>query len=518
MVSCRFILVPLVLLSLVVASGCRQSSPIAEQGAASGNAPSVAVQTNPNVETLGLLLALAFDGYGEGTLPVAHRARIDLAPYRERPVVRDSRELVQNLGIDGYTILALRAEPFGGPNAGGLRAALPTRLAEGAGGGDAAAGQQRIHEYLRRVAAFYREADVERLLDAHRARYARAEAEVTMMAPDASVIAAMERYFGERLRSYTIVPTLTHLPYGNVGTAIDCDDPVGSPGVSCRDAVFVMGAHVSVPDAAFEDGTAAGFYDETAPEESRQRTTDLILHEFGHAFVNPYLEAPAVWAAMAGHEDLMIDPLRARMAPQAYTAWTAVAVEHVVRTTEVRVALSAGDDARAERLRRTYLEDRAFIYLPWLETAAERYERLGPAGSGRYATFGAFVPEMVQAFGTVDRDAAHAHLGLGGGPLRRVTIRVTGTVPPGDTVFVTGGHTALANWNPHGVPLRPEADGAWFETIEVEAGTRLEYKATRGSWATEAADATGRPLPNASVFVRSDTTITLAVARWLDEG
>jgi hypothetical protein len=478
------------------------------------NAPTATVRVDHNVETLGILLALAFEQYKFGgfSLPVAAQAQAELAPHRPHPAVTASRALVQELSIDGYTILALHAAPFGGPDAGRLHRPLPESRLRAAGDGDAVAGRARLLDYLEQVAAFYRAADLEAFFDARRAGYERAEAEVRRVAPSPALLAGMERYFGERLRSYTIVPTLTHPPHGNVGAALPCPEGPAAE-AACREAVFVMGTQVSVAPEAFAAGTAAGFYDDAAPADSRQIATDLVVHEFGHAFINPYLETPAVWAELERYGHMMLAPLRARMAPQAYRTWTAVAVEHVVRTAEVRVALAMGDTARADRLRRTHVEDRAFVYLPHLEQTAARYEQAPP---DRYATFGAFVPEMVEAFGTADTLQAYERLGVGVGPLRRVTIRVEGPVPAGDTVFVTGNHRALADWAPRGVPLRRGADGAWDATVEVEAGTRIEYKVTRGTWPTEAADATGTPLPNASAVVRGDTTITVSVPRWRD--
>lgn len=475
---------------------------------------SVAVSAHPNVETAGILLALAFEEYGFGdfALPVAARAQQSLGDYRGHPAVLATRDLVQDLGIDGYTGLALHAAPYADPTAGQLRVPLPASLAHGAGAGDERSGRCRIEAYLQQVADFYRAADVGAFLDAHAAAYARAEVELGRMAPAPGLIAAMEDYFGEHLNGYTIVPTLTLPPFGNVGVALACNE-ADSTTPACRDAYFVMGARRSVAQDALLHGEAAGFYDPADPDGSRQYATDLAVHEFGHAFINPYLQAPAAHAEIARHAHLM-DAVRERMAPQAYTDWYAVAVEHVVRATEIRIALAMGDTARADRLREAYLDERSFAYLPWLERAAARYEQ---RRSDTYPTFGDFVLEMLQAFGKVDTQAVRAARGQGNGPLRRITIRVTGAVPADDAVFLTGGHAALGDWNPGHLRLEPAGSGAWAGTFEIASGTRLPFKVTRGSWATEAADADGRPRPNSVIEVRADTSITLHVERWLDQ-
>jgi len=94
---------------------------------------------------------------------------------------------------------------------------------------------------------------------------------------------------------------------------------------------------------------------------------------------------------------------------------------------------------------------------------------------------------------------------------------MTGPVPVGDTVFVAGGHHTLGNWSPCFAPLRRELDGAWTGTFGVEEDTRLEFKVTRGSWASEAVNASGTPLPNSVVVVESDTTVTLPVEQWRNQ-
>ncbi len=73
-------------------------------------------------------------------------------------------------------------------------------------------------------------------------------------------------------------------------------------------------------------------------------------------------------------------------------------------------------------------------------------------------------------------------------------------IPPGtpatDTIYVTGSTPELCNWQPKCIALRPIGHGVLRAQLQVGAYGEIEYKITRGSWDTVAADSFGRPTPN----------------------
>ncbi|MGB6649030.1 MAG: CBM20 domain-containing protein, partial [Bacteroidota bacterium] len=100
---------------------------------------------------------------------------------------------------------------------------------------------------------------------------------------------------------------------------------------------------------------------------------------------------------------------------------------------------------------------------------------------------------------------------------RRITIRVVPTsLPAGDRVYIAGNLPELGSWYPDRVDLQPLSDGSWEKTFSLEAGMRLEFKFTRGSWATEAVGADGLERQNYLLDVRRDTTITIEAVQWRD--
>jgi serine phosphatase RsbU (regulator of sigma subunit) len=105
----------------------------------------------------------------------------------------------------------------------------------------------------------------------------------------------------------------------------------------------------------------------------------------------------------------------------------------------------------------------------------------------------------------------------GGGSNHHVTIRVMPeSLPAGSRVHLAGNLPELGGWQAAGVSMNPAADGSWSVTLMVPAGTRLEFKFTRGTWRTEAVGADGLEQPNHVLMVRGDTTAVYRIVQWRD--
>ncbi len=105
-----------------------------------------------------------------------------------------------------------------------------------------------------------------------------------------------------------------------------------------------------------------------------------------------------------------------------------------------------------------------------------------------------------------------------GGKTRAVCIQViAGSVPPGSRIFITGSGDALGNWSPGIVRLSHEPDGSWSKTINIDQGTEVYFKITRGNWNTEALDERDPQIGALQHFiVDGDTTMKLGFSRWMD--
>lgn len=67
----------------------------------------------------------------------------------------------------------------------------------------------------------------------------------------------------------------------------------------------------------------------------------------------------------------------------------------------------------------------------------------------------------------------------------RFEITTARPLPAGEQVFITGNTPQFECWNPAAFPLTREKDNVWTGTAIIPADLPLEYKITRGSWASE---------------------------------
>ncbi|MBN1207876.1 MAG: carbohydrate esterase [Myxococcaceae bacterium] len=85
-------------------------------------------------------------------------------------------------------------------------------------------------------------------------------------------------------------------------------------------------------------------------------------------------------------------------------------------------------------------------------------------------------------------------------------------------VWISGGHPALGAWNGAGVKLSRTPDGRYTATVSLPAGAALEYKVTRGSWATVEKSAAGQEVSNRPLKVDTRAQqVSISVARWADQ-
>jgi predicted alpha/beta superfamily hydrolase len=99
----------------------------------------------------------------------------------------------------------------------------------------------------------------------------------------------------------------------------------------------------------------------------------------------------------------------------------------------------------------------------------------------------------------------------------QVTFRVQAEAPEGSALYVVGNDVALGAWDPAAVSLERQADGTWARTVSLRRGRRVEFKITRGSWATEALDEQGRRGPNHVLQVGASDEVVVRVGGWRDQ-
>jgi uncharacterized protein DUF4932 len=128
------------------------------------------------------------------------------------------------------------------------------------------------------------------------------------------------------------------------------------------------------------------------------RISDLVLHDFAHAIVNPLTER---YRDEVLQSATLLGPIREEMAWQGFTEWSIVVNEHIVRAlTVVLIRQQRGDMAAVTALNREV--ENCFIYLPplvqWLDEYSQR--------RSRYPKLSDFYPVMLQVLSSRARAQA----------------------------------------------------------------------------------------------------------------
>src|SRR3972149_12055157 len=91
---------------------------------------------------------------------------------------------------------------------------------------------------------------------------------------------------------------------------------------------------------------------------------------------------------------------------------------------------------------------------------------------------------------------------------------ISDSVPENSSVYITGNHPALGNWNPGEVKLEYQTGNEWSGIFYLPEGFNLEYKFTLGLWNEEALDEDGKIHSNSILDIVSDTTVTTIITAW----
>jgi predicted alpha/beta superfamily hydrolase len=106
-------------------------------------------------------------------------------------------------------------------------------------------------------------------------------------------------------------------------------------------------------------------------------------------------------------------------------------------------------------------------------------------------------------------------ISLAGSQRVALVVQVPAETPADAKVFVAGSVPVLGNWRPDGLSLPRQPNGTYTAEVELAAGQSIEFKITRGTWATVEQNADGSDRPNRTATIDADTQkIEVTVARW----
>ena len=94
---------------------------------------------------------------------------------------------------------------------------------------------------------------------------------------------------------------------------------------------------------------------------------------------------------------------------------------------------------------------------------------------------------------------------------------ISPTIDDTSQVFIAGNIEEFGNWNPGIVLLDNMGNKTWSKKFRVPKGFRIEYKFTKGSWATEALGSDSSVPQNSVLIANSDTSFDITIMNWRDK-
>ena len=96
------------------------------------------------------------------------------------------------------------------------------------------------------------------------------------------------------------------------------------------------------------------------------------------------------------------------------------------------------------------------------------------------------------------------------------TVSVPINTPEEDTIYITGNHDVLNNWEPPGLPLEKTGEKEYNIELDLPEGSEIEFKFTRGTWPSVEGDEDFQEAGSRVYTVDSDEDVYLTVANWVD--
>lgn len=336
----------------------------------------VEVGIHHTIETFMILRSLAHNDplfqYRDSTYlgkPIMYEARKTFAQYRNHKAVKETQKLLEATSSTGDLILQglLYFEELPSQS---LKYKITSEHWRGR--------QDTLINYMNVLHQFYIDAKVGAFISHQSNFYAGAISEAKSHLRD-DLITTMEGYFGIKNRAYKMI-LIPNSPFGmGFGASVktntgDIFYQIISP---CNDVAWNSSAIYNT----------YGFSGDGSEEYYR----DLVVHEFCHPFITPFIENENWRKVIAKTDSLYVPELDSLMSRQGYGSWWGFVNEHLVRVVEIRIAKKMDEQSLGE-MRAYNIKECGFVLLPEAEKLMELYE----SNRNKYATIESFIPQLVE--------------------------------------------------------------------------------------------------------------------------
>lgn len=215
--------------------------------------------------------------------------------------------------------------------------------------------RKNVQAFLKSFNALYKEVKFEEYLRENKVYYDKALEEIKNALPKTDFIHHMETFLQKKFDAYRLIPSLTMPKSRGYGPTIG------------NVAYNVFGA-VDYQKIDDPKNLKMGF-------ANARKVRELSIHEFGHSFINPEVDKLA--KSYFENTRSLFAPLKKVMYKQGYPNWEDCVYEHFVRAVEVIMAKKYASKAAYENLKKEYIEEKQFIYIPKIVDVLKNYKKEG---------------------------------------------------------------------------------------------------------------------------------------------
>ena len=332
--------------------------------------PKLSMGFNKNIELLGFAYFIAFEGENIETKIVTVNGKDMIEKdwqkygyqfYQKYKDYHGSPHLISALSVTEYLwlsdIIPLLLAVGDFPNAK-IDVALPIKLYQSfSRTKNVEEAKKKATQFLNSCNEFYKQVDFDDYLKKSINYYQSAAMQIKKNLPTTDFIPKMEAFYRKNLGNYQLIPSLT-IPNG-MGFSATLEN-------ASEQITFNVFGAVDQQNLSNDQPFSMGFGNEN-------KLRELSIHEFGHSFVNPYMN-------LIPKEKLdscaaLFNPLKSRMEEEGYTTWKSCLNEHFVRAGEVIIAQLMNNEKSAKKLENEYIINRKFVYLPLIIEELKRYQQ-----------------------------------------------------------------------------------------------------------------------------------------------
>ena len=333
--------------------------------AACGVAQTVQVRTDSRAEILAIMFRVAgAPEYSQGRVqPYIRQIDSAFMPFKDHEAIHQITRLREQYGVSFDAVMSMAAN-ITDPVIFGERSPFDS---------PASTLDKRWHgvearAFLAAARDFARDSHVAPFLLMERPMYDSAAARMKRLVDSRAHMEWFNAFFGERAGGVLIVSPLVANAGGNFETHYD------------DGATHELYAFIGIGDA-----DSLGF------PRVDERALPLLIHEFGHSFVNHVVESRGTEFQPAGER--IFASAQAAMRSQAYGSWQTMLDESVVRASVIRYLLAKEDQAAADREIRAQ-RGAGFVWMNELAALFGDYESSRPT----YPTLSSFMPRIITFF------------------------------------------------------------------------------------------------------------------------